>query len=331
MKRGTSGLNLVVGLDKPAGISSHDAVSRCRKIFQEGRIGHAGTLDPQACGVLPILIGSAARLNTYLSGHDKKYIARICFGRSTETDDAAGKTLRIERVPDLVSNAHYAAGILDRFVGSQMQLPPVYSAIKKNGKKACDEARRGNILELEPRSIEVYSAELIDIAEIDGELCWNVAFNVSSGTYIRSLARDIARACNTEGHISGLRRVRCGNLDISDCVDFSLLEKMGVEAAVDPVRLLGFKLMFASENDIARISNGMKIDAHARAFHKCLPTGGFCSCNSGIVESPMPDDGENVCIVGDGKLHAICRFNDDSQTLLPSRVFQKGITRGVCI
>ena len=167
MKRGSSGYSFVCGVKKEVGMTSHDVVNRVRKILGERRVGHAGTLDPAASGVLIVCAGPATRLVNYFVGHDKKYIARIQFGASTETDDAQGKIVREADVPDCVLHARFAEDYLRGLTGKQKQMPPVYSALKVGGKKACDEARRGCVIELSPRDIEVFDAKLLGVGVAD--------------------------------------------------------------------------------------------------------------------------------------------------------------------
>lgn len=203
MKRGDSGMCLVVGVDKPEGKSSHDVVNACRRIFGERRVGHTGTLDPLATGALVVCVGPATRLDAYMVGHDKTYDVRISFGAATDTDDKLGEVIRTLDVPAQVCDPEFAQVILSGFVGKQKQMPPAYSAIKKGGVKACDAARKGNVIALEPRDIEVYSAELLDLERDPraDSIWWDVRFSVSKGTYIRALARDVGAACETCAHV----------------------------------------------------------------------------------------------------------------------------------
>ena len=231
-KRGTSGLSLVVGINKPQGMSSHDVVNRCRRIFNERRVGHTGTLDPQATGALAICVGPATRLENYFVGHDKIYQFRVAFGKSTETDDAEGEIIREMPVPEEVLDKEYAQKYLQTLVGKHMQMPPVYSAIKVNGKRAYAQARAGKVIELQPRAIEIYSIKLLGVGtnlndqlpfeklpgaidEIPEEdACypyWDIEVSVSKGTYIRSLARDIGTGMKTCAYVSRLHRVQAGS------------------------------------------------------------------------------------------------------------------------
>ena len=174
-------------------MTSHDVVNRCRRIFGEKRVGHTGTLDPLASGVLPICIGPATRLGAYLTGHDKAYRATIAFGVGTDTDDCEGTVTRTGEAPAEAGDRSFAEQAVEQMLGPQKQMPPAYSAIKVNGKKSYEAAREGHIIELSPRDIEVYSAKLIAVRPGVGEQLpeWDVEFRVSKGTYIRALARDL--------------------------------------------------------------------------------------------------------------------------------------------
>lgn len=332
-KRGSSGLSLVVGVDKPTGMTSHDVVGRVRRIFGEKRVGHGGTLDPMASGALPVLIGSAARLSESLTGHDKEYLARISFGTATTTDDAEGEVLRQAPVPSRVLDEGYVRDVLDGFLGPSMQFPPAYSAIKVGGKKACDEARRGNVIALEPRPIEVRRAELAGLGEDDGVPYWDVAFSVSKGTYIRALARDIGKAVGSQAHLGALRRVRAGRLRVEDCVSLEALEELGARAALDPVRLLGHRFLFADGALASKVANGARIRAELiepYAFTTDAPS--LCACTSGIVRSQAPlSDGEALSVIADNALQALYSFDAVAGMLEASRVFQGGIDRGAGI
>ena len=209
MKRGASGLSLLLAIDKPEGLTSHDVVGRVRRIFGEKRVGHAGTLDPMATGVLPMLIGPATRLNQYLSGHDKAYVATIAFGAATDTDDAQGAVIRTCSVPPEVADPGFAISVFERFTGKLKQIPPMYSALKRDGKKACDEARKGNVVHLEPRDVEVRSARLVRIVREEGTLAWQVAFD----GHLYPLAGARYRQCGRQRGASERSAALLGRLD----------------------------------------------------------------------------------------------------------------------
>lgn len=334
MKRGASGLSLVVGVDKPSGITSHDAVNKCRHIFGERRVGHAGTLDPLASGVLPILVGPAARLGNYLTEHDKRYVVRISFGSSTTTDDSQGEVVRAGSVPDFIWDASFASEFLEGIVGRSMQIPPVYSAIKVNGKKSCDEARKGNVIDLKPREIEVYSANLVGIADIceADDPYWDVELHVSKGTYIRALARDIGNTLDVPAHVQALRRNRVGGISIDDCVSLEALSELKERATLDPVLLLNYRFAYANENNRKSILNGGLLAADSLELYE-YPVFDIehriCACTSGVQKStrPLVAD-ENIAILHNNKLVAIYNFDSVRECLKPSCIFQIGVDRG---
>lgn len=336
MKRGMSGLSLVVGVAKPSGMSSHDVVNRCRKIFGERRVGHTGTLDPMAQGVLPICIGPATRLDNYLVGHDKTYVARIVFGVSTTTEDARGEVvLKETTLPKQLNDPSFASQVLERFVGTFSQLPPAYSAIKVGGKKACDEARKGTVIQLDPRTVTVYQANLVEVGteESFGEELpyWDVEFAVSKGTYIRSLARDIGIALACPAHLSALSRTSVGTLRLEDCLSLEALESYGTAAALDPVSLLGCRLCFARDDTARRVDCGNQLRPSDLELFT-MPTPNrleACACTTGIHKSCAPlSDGEIIAVIKDNALQALYRYNQQKDLLEASCVFQIGVTRG---
>lgn len=332
MKRGQSELSLMLAVDKPLGMTSHDVVNACRRIFGEKRIGHAGTLDPAASGVLIMLVGPATRLNAYLEGHDKRYVAHIIFGACTDTDDAEGTVIRESPVPSEVLSEAFAQRVLRGFLGQQMQMPPIYSAIKKAGTKAYEAARAGKVIDLEARPIEVIAADLVSIQEDEGRVIWEVSFHVSKGTYIRALARDIGRAAGTEAHLYALKRASIGDITLDDCVSLEALETIKERAALDPVRALGLRFVFTKGKESAALANGNAIPSSAVLLHEYARTRAFdeCACTSGVIEScHPPQDNERVSMVSDNALKAIYRFDASKGAFVADCVFSKAVIRGV--
>lgn len=335
MKRGTSGLSLIVGVDKPAGMSSHDVVNVCRRIFGERRVGHTGTLDPMATGVLPICIGPATRLDAYLVGHDKRYRVRIAFGASTTTDDAEGEIVRMGDVPARVTDPAFAAAFVEGLVGARKQLPPAYSAIKVGGKKAYEAARQGTIIELAPRDIEVYEACLLGISEgnMDGERpFWDVEFRVSKGTYIRALARDTGVAVGCPAHVAALERTQLGLLHLEECLSLETLEKERERAALDPVRLLGVRFAFVDGALMAAVGNGNALSACSTTLFERRRTSfdaEFCACTAGVCEScKEPYVGEIIAIIAENRLVALYEYDKSRDEFKARCVFQTGVSRG---
>lgn len=327
-------MSMVLGVVKPSGMSSHDVVSRVRRGLGEKRVGHAGTLDPFASGVLPVLVGPATRLDKYVTEHDKSYVADIALGASTTTDDCCGEVLRTAPVPSSAYDPGFASAALDAFVGKSMQMPPAYSAIKVGGKKACDEARKGNLIKLEPRPIEVYSAQLLGIEDKGDVVVWRVDFHVSKGTYVRALARDVGRKVGIPAHLAELERRRVGCIGIEDCLPLDDMDSLRANAQIDPVRLLGMRVLFAGEEQSATVRNGRGIDpSRSRMYEFCgsRPDNG-CSCMPAFVESHAPlGGGELVAVVSSNRLSAVYRYDLARRMLVADCVFQVEVSRGADI
>ena len=195
-------------MDKPAGITSHDVVQRAREIYGERSIGHLGTLDPFATGLLVLLFGRATRLASFLDTEPKVYDAIVTFGTETDTDDATGAVTRSAEPP---SEPDIRA-LIATFTGAISQVPPAYSAKSVAGVRAYDGARRGEPLELAPVTVTVHQW---DVRSIEGGAL-RAIITCSGGTYIRALARDLGRATSSAAHLSALRRMRIGEFDVGD-------------------------------------------------------------------------------------------------------------------
>ena len=209
-------------IDKPKGITSHDVVDVVRGITSERKVGHAGTLDPNATGLLIIAVGreSTKKLGPLAKDTTKTYMAEIMLGEERETDDVEGRVRKTELTPmcdftdvDLIS-------VLKLVEGEQLQTPPKYSAIKKGGRKAYEIARAGKEMILEPRKIAVYSIELLDHSFPK----LHIKCEVSSGTYIRALARDIGRELECGAYLNELRRNKIGKFDVKDAIKLNDLK-----------------------------------------------------------------------------------------------------------
>lgn len=212
-------------VDKPAGITSHDVVQRTRQIYAERSIGHLGTLDPFATGLLVLLLGRATRLATFLETEPKVYDATITFGSETDTDDDTGAVTRSADVP----REQDVRAAISGLTGTLSQVPPAYSAKSVGGVRAYDAARRGEPLELTPVAVTVHQW---DVRSIDrGSLVATIT--CSGGTYIRALARDLGRATRSAAHLSALRRTRVGEFDVRDAYS---LERLSAERP--PLRAL---------------------------------------------------------------------------------------------
>ncbi len=207
-------------IDKHVGVTSHDIVGKVRRLFNTRRVGHTGTLDPDASGVLVVLVGRAAKAAEYLTADTKHYTATLRLGLTTDTEDASGEVLtRCEDIPD----CERVLGVCRQFVGEIKQIPPMYSALKRNGQKLCDLARQGITVEREARDVTVF--ELI-CTPTDIPTDYRLDVFCSSGTYIRTLCADIGAALGCGGIMAELRRTEAGGFSIDDALTVAQLEEM---------------------------------------------------------------------------------------------------------
>lgn len=214
--------NIVSGVlvvDKPIGLTSHDVVQIIRRGTGIRRAGHTGTLDPRASGVLVVLIGPAVRLSEYVSASDKRYQATIRLGSTTDTYDSEGRITSFSELRNLDEEEFNE--ILQKFVGEMEQVPPPYSAVKVKGRKAYEMAREGEDVDLEARTINVYSLEVLEWAPPEAV----IDVYCSSGTYVRSLAHDLGNELGTGAHLVGLRRTKSGRFTLRDAVPLRRLQE----------------------------------------------------------------------------------------------------------
>ena len=209
-------------INKPQGYTSQDVVSKVKKILNVKKAGHTGTLDPMATGVLPVLIGEYTKLSKYLIEHDKTYVAKLKLGLKTDTGDLEGNVIEEKEFDKSILEKSNVENVLKSFLGKQKQIPPMYSAIKINGKKLYEYAREGIEVEVEPRDIELYKLNLLSIEndEIEFEV------SCSKGTYIRVVCEDIAKTLGTIGTMSSLNRTIVDKFNISQAITFEELESI---------------------------------------------------------------------------------------------------------
>ena len=214
-------MNGIIIINKHKGCTSHDIVYKVKKMFNE-KVGHTGTLDPMATGVLPLLIGKGTQCSKYLINHDKIYNVTLQLGEKTDTADSEGKVIETKEVKEKTLKKENIEKILEKFKGKQEQIPPIYSAIKVNGKKLYEYARKGQEVEIKPRKIKIYNIELLNINEKQKQIEFQVS--CSKGTYIRSLCEDIAQRLGTVGYMLELKRIQVGNFNIKEAITIEQLE-----------------------------------------------------------------------------------------------------------
>lgn len=212
----------IIIINKPKNCTSHDIVRKAKKILNE-KVGHTGTLDPNATGVLPLLIGKGTQISKYIINHDKTYEAVLQLGEKTDTADVEGEVIEKKPVDSKCLEAKFIEQTLKALEGEQEQVPPMYSAIKINGKKLYEYARKGEKVEIEPRKIEIYSLELININEANKQIEFRVS--CSKGTYIRTLCENIAEKLGTVGYMKELKRTQVGEFKIEDAITIEELEQ----------------------------------------------------------------------------------------------------------
>lgn len=237
----------IIIVNKPKGCTSHDIVYKVKKMFNE-KVGHTGTLDPMAEGVLPILIGKGTLLSKYLINHDKKYIVNLQLGIKTDTADGEGKIIEEQSVDSKLLNKENITNVLKSFIGKQEQIPPMYSAIKVNGKKLYEYARKGQAVELKPRQIEIFDIELIKYSEQKSQIEFEVF--CGKGTYIRSLCEDIAKKFDTVGYMKSLKRIQVGNFKIENSITIDELQENINNESFIKNKIISVEKLFEEKNSI---------------------------------------------------------------------------------
>ena len=271
-------------IDKPQDFTSHDVVARVRRATGTRRVGHAGTLDPFATGVLVCCIGRATRLVQFLVGLDKDYIGTVRLGFATDTQDATGKQITPLRSSKEVSLEELRR-TLNGFIGPLLQTPPMFSAKKVGGKRLYRAAREGLELERAPVSIVVHSIDLVKDETVlnsneDGTVDFEIRVRCSSGTYIRTLADDVGRALGVGGHLASLRRLKVGEFDLDEAVTLEALESMSRAEVenhlIDGARIVShLPRVMLDEERANLISNGRRIFVSEAETERAVEGEGF--------------------------------------------------------
>ena len=252
-------INGIIIINKSKGCTSHDVVNKVKRILKT-KVGHTGTLDPNATGVLPLLLNTGTKLSKYLIEHDKEYEVTLELGIKTDTADIEGNVIKKEEVNWKKLND--IEETLNTFLGEQTQIPPIYSAIKVNGKKLYEYARSGQNINIEPRNIQIYEIELQKIDKQKNEI--NFRVHCSKGTYIRSLCEDIAQKLGTIGYMKELTRTKVGNFTINEAVKIEEIENNKEQIIKE--KLISIEKFFESKESIKlnkkqlnKFLNGVKI------------------------------------------------------------------------
>ncbi len=260
----------VLLINKHAGVTSHDIVNKVRRAYGTRRVGHTGTLDPLATGLLVVLVGRAAKAAEYLVADTKRYVATLRLGLTTDTEDITGNALTKS---DIVPPFEKVCAICDAHKGKIMQTPPMYSAIKIGGKKLVDIARAGGEVERQPREIEIFS---LDVTPTDSPADYTLDVTCSSGTYIRTLCADIGAALGCGGVMATLRRIKVGNYDVANATTVEALEQMTPEQR--EAKLLPVESLFEALPEVRLPAFFEKLcrsgcEIYQKKIHTSLPSG----------------------------------------------------------
>ena len=280
-------MNGIIVIDKPKGVTSHDVVASVKGRLSAVKVGHLGTLDPNATGVLPLVINKATKLASFLGGERKAYTATMRLGVETDTYDVEGKVARTTSIEAITGDE--VKRVLKGFVGRIDQVPPMFSAVKRKGTPLYKLARKGVTVEREPKVIEIRSIEVVDITLPD------VVFNVecSRGTYIRTLCHDVGRALSCGGHLAELRRTLSGSFSIEEATsldaDLETLRKATIPVEEALSRL--FKEIILSTEAAGRVQSGASM--------------------IGVEGIGALAEGETVRLTGEGRLLALAQYGND--------------------
>lgn len=268
----------IIVINKPKGCTSHDVVHKIKKLFGK-KVGHTGTLDPNATGVLPILIGKGTELSQFLINHDKKYIATIQLGVKTDTGDVEGNVIEEKNVNLDNYDKNQVNEILKKMLGKQKQIPPIYSAIKVNGKKLYEYARSGKTVDIPEREIEIYDLKCLNFDVVNKLLVFEIY--CSKGTYVRTVCEKIAELLNTVGYMKELERIMVGNFNIEKSITIEELkdnfqnQNFLVENIISIEKFFGNNpMIILDEKKLKLFLNGVKLDF---SYDKSL------NCNSEFV------------------------------------------------
>ena len=237
-------------IDKEVNYSSFQAINKAKRLIKADKVGHSGTLDPFATGLLVVTVNKATKVNQFIETQDKEYIATLKLGVKTSTLDLAGEVLATKEVPSL--NEELIINALNKFKGKIKQIPPMFSALKVNGQKLYDLARQGIEIERKEREVEIFNIELISFNE--DEIKFKV--HCSKGTYIRTLGESISEELNTYGHLIQLRRTRVGNFKVEDAYKLDELDNFKLFPIKDA--LTHYPKIQLNDDEITKIKNGLK-------------------------------------------------------------------------
>ena len=255
-------MNGILLINKPKDYTSHDIVAVIKRLTNE-KVGHTGTLDPNATGVLPLLVGKATGLSKYLINHDKIYIATLKLGIKTDTADGEGNVIEEKEIPNI--NEEKINHIFKEMLGEQNQVPPMYSAIKINGKKLYEYARSGRTVEIEPRKITIYDMKLVEYNKTNNEIIFKIS--CSKGTYIRTVCENVSEKLNTVGYMKELERLKVGEFSIENSVG---IEQIKEDPSIIEQNIITIEKFFNNKKNINLTKKELNIFLNGGKLTKIL-------------------------------------------------------------
>lgn len=281
---------------KPPGMTSAQVVGRVRRLLQGEKVGHAGTLDPEAAGVLPLMVGKATRLFDYMQQKQKAYVAEVSFGLSTDTQDAQGEPAE---VGNNFPNEEDIRKSLSHFEGTLLQKPPSYSAIKQNGKRLYQLARDGRVIDVPARPVEVHHLRFVGMIHPDGVL---LAIQSGKGFYVRTLCHDLGEALGCPAHMRFLLRTQAGVFTLSTAYTLEMLENASQDGDLE-------KMLLPPQTVLMHLTQAMIPD---RLRHAALTGGRLPLQQLLLQEQNVPDEGAHLCLWVDGQVLAVGRRTGDA-------------------
>ncbi|WP_354679934.1 tRNA pseudouridine(55) synthase TruB [Macrococcoides caseolyticum] len=282
----------IIGINKARGMTSHDVVFKLRKILRTKKVGHTGTLDPEVDGVLPICVGKATRISDYVMQSGKRYIAEVTLGVQTATEDAHGEIVKTVSIEAGMFTEAQVDEVLLRLTGSIRQVPPMYSAVKVKGRKLYEYAREGIEVERPERTVQIY--ELIRTSTVrfmDGKCIFNIEVACGKGTYIRTLATQIAEGLGTIGYMSDLTRTESGGFKLEDCITIDALREVPYDAIAELLKpietgLAHMRHVAVDEPTSVKIMYGQKL----RQMSPPIEDETVMTYNDKVIAIFIPDD-----------------------------------------
>lgn len=282
----------IIGINKARGMTSHDVVFKLRKILRTKKVGHTGTLDPEVDGVLPICVGKATRISDYVMQSGKRYIAEVTLGVQTATEDAHGEIVKTVSIEAGMFTETQVDEVLLRLTGSIRQVPPMYSAVKVKGRKLYEYAREGIEVERPERTVQIY--ELIRTSTVrfmDGKCIFNIEVACGRGTYIRTLATQIAEGLGTIGYMSDLTRTESGGFKLEDCITIDALREVPYDAIAELLKpietgLAHMRHVAVDEPTSVKIMYGQKL----RQMSPPIEDETVMTYNDKVIAIFIPDD-----------------------------------------